>query len=125
MFSIGCIISYLLLRTSPSASDLPMTPHWFIAWLNTYHDLRTLPMAFGYAIIPALLQWDHKPKRRISLGIILLILILCETAQLMIPSRRFTWFDILYSVLGVLMAEGIARLIYKIRMPQITMSGLV
>lgn len=82
-------------------------------------------MAFGYAIIPALLQWDHKPKRRISLGIILLILILCETAQLMIPTRRFTWFDILYSVLGVLMAEGIARLIYKIRKPQITMSRLV
>ena len=36
------------------------------------------------------------------------LLWLGETAQLAIPSRRFTWPDMLFSLAGVMLAEGCA-----------------
>lgn len=108
VIGVGAVIGYLLLRPSPSASGLPMTPHWLIDWLNRHHDLRTLPMAWGYAILPALLLWDRKSPRWTWLGVMLGLLWLGETAQLTIPSRRFTWPDMLFSLGGVVLAEGCA-----------------
>lgn len=105
---VGAVIGYLLLRPSPSATGLPMTPNWLIGWLNRHHDLRTLPMAWGYAILPALLLWDRKSARWNWLGVMLGLLWLGETAQLAIPSRRFTWPDMLFSLGGVVLAEGCA-----------------
>lgn len=107
---MGLIVLYLLLRSSPSASGLPLIPSWSVAWLNHYHDLRTLPLAFGYAIIPALLLYEVH-WRRLSLLVVAVILILGETAQLMIASRSFTWADIFFSLMGVGAAEGIAVLV--------------
>jgi VanZ family protein len=47
------------------------------------------------------------------LAICSVLLIGGETAQLWIPSRSFTWADVLYSVLGVALAEACAMVIEK------------
>lgn len=90
-----------------------MTPHWLKIWLNKYHDLRTLPMAWGYAIVPALLLVSDRPLRRLCLLIVLAVLLLGEVAQLVIPNRSFTWLDVLFSILGVSLAEWMAILIIR------------
>lgn len=106
LISVGAVIAFLLLRSSPSATGLPMTPRWLIHWLNTHHDLRTLPMAWGYAIIPALLLAGQTGKRRLCLLFVVTFLLAGEAAQTAIPTRSFTWWDVVFSILGVAIAEG-------------------
>jgi VanZ family protein len=100
-------VLYLLLRTSPSAADLPL-PGSMIRWLNWAHDLRTLPMAWGYAAVPAWLLAEVPSGRRWMLGLTLLVLVGGEVAQAWIPSRSFTLMDVTYSFLGVGLAEWMA-----------------
>lgn len=108
VLSIGVVIGYLLLRPSPSASGLPVIPHWLIGWLNRHPDLRTLPMAWCYAAVPAFLLAGAKAPRRLVLSLALLVLMGGEMAQAWIPSRSFTLADLAYSILGVLLAEWMA-----------------
>lgn len=108
---VGAVVLYLLLRPSPSASGVPFLPDGVVVWLNRYHDLRTLPMAWGYAGVTAIILWNDDRTRHWCLGAAFLVLIGGETAQLWIPTRFFTWPDIGYSVLGVVFAEGCAGLI--------------
>lgn len=107
---VGTLVLYLLLRPSPNASGIPLLPEGLVDWLNTYHDLRTLPMAWGYAGVPALILSKEDRNRYWCLGTAALVLIGGETAQIWIPTRFFTWPDIGYSVLGVMMAESSARI---------------
>ena len=107
VLNIGVVIGYLLLRPSPSASDLPL-PRSLISWLNWAHDLRTLPMAWCYAAVPAFLLAGANVPRRVVLSLALLVLMGGEMVQAWIPSRSFTLSDLAYSILGVILAEWMA-----------------
>lgn len=101
---VGGMVMYLLLRYSPNAGDLPL-PTSMISWLNWAHDLRTLPMAWGYAAVPAWLLAGRRPERRGLLAVALLVLVGGEISQAWIPTRSFTLLDVGYSILGVGLAE--------------------
>jgi VanZ family protein len=105
--AVGGLLLYLLMRTNPSASDLPL-PRSLISWLNWAHDLRTLPMAWCYAAVPAFLLAGANVPRRLVLSLALLVLVGGEMVQAWIPSRSFTLADLAYSILGVVLAEWMA-----------------
>ena len=111
---VGAVVLYVLLRPSPNALGLPLLPGSVVDWLNRYHDLRTLPMAWGYAGVPAIALWNDQRMRHWCVGVAVMVLIGGETAQIWIPTRFFTWSDIGYSVLGGIMAEGTAWLVREI-----------
>lgn len=115
LVAVGSVIAYLLLRPSPSATGLPMAPHWLVSWLNRHHDLRTLPMAWGYAIIPALILHARPAGRRVCLLFVVIFLLAGEVAQVAVPTRSFTWWDVVFSILGVAIAEGMVLSLQKLR----------
>jgi hypothetical protein len=109
------VVLYLLLRPSPNATGLPLTLGWLVRWLNTHHNLRTLPMAWGYAIVPALLLKPGR-KKTLCLGAMLGVLLIAETAQLFLPLRSFTWADVGFSIAGVALAAGMSVGLRKVWM---------
>jgi VanZ family protein len=104
---VGGMVLYLLLRVNPNAGDLPL-PGVIIRRLNLAHDLRTLPMAWCYAAVPAFLLAGANVPRRLVLSLALLVLVGGEMVQAWIPSRSFTLADLAYSILGVVLAEWMA-----------------
>jgi hypothetical protein len=101
------MVLYLLLRPSPSATGLPLAPGWLVHWLNNRPDIRTLPMACGYAMAAALLFKPGWGRGLCLLGV-LLVLLVGEVAQLFLPLRSFSWADVGYSVAGVALAQGLS-----------------
>ncbi len=115
LLAVGAYVLYLLLRPSPNATGLLMMPAWLTEWLNIHHDLRTLPMSWGYAVFPAVLLWDNARLRRWCLFIVIVILLAGEMAQVAVPTRSFTWLDVIFSILGALAAEATALAVHHFK----------
>jgi len=103
---------FLLLRESPNAREVPFIPKVIALWCDRHYDLRTFVMVLGVAFLPSLaLCQRHHLRWKIELGLLFFFLA-AETAQIWIPHRRFSWYDMGYSVLGVVAAECLAIVAY-------------
>ncbi len=100
--------SFALLKASPTAKGLPLLPRQWAHWLDQNYDIRTLLMTLA-VLMPAAMLLGTKSlckQRRICLSLITAVLVALEFLQLIIPTRVFSVPDVLYTVIGGLMAEG-------------------
>ncbi|MBK1833646.1 glycosyltransferase [Roseibacillus ishigakijimensis] len=109
LFGVVPLMALFLLRGDPRSASLTWMPDICARWLDGHDDLRTLLMAFGAAIVPALLLARWTSLRLFLLGIVLAALLVGEFAQLAVPTRTFSGVDLAFSLLGVGAAELLAR----------------
>jgi len=107
LLGVGGLAAFLLLRSEPETDDLAWMPMWISKWCDAHPDFRTLPMAFGVALVPSLLLLPERVLRRRVLTGIAVTLVLAECIQVFLPHRSFTWPDIFYSLLAVALAACI------------------
>ena len=101
--------SYALIKPSTTAADLVFLPNAIVRWLDNYFNFRTFVMAVAVCSAPACLLAApvNDAPRRLLLGLACCVLLSLELAQLWIPTRGFSWQDAVYSVAGVICAEGL------------------
>ncbi|MDP0490553.1 MAG: hypothetical protein Q7Q71_05845 [Verrucomicrobiota bacterium JB023] len=104
----GSLAAFFLLRPDPAVRKLEWFPSEAARWVDTHWDLRTLVMTLGIVALPSLLLIGQAPWRRRFLFAILVLLLLGETGQLFIETRSFSWADIVYTLVGIVIAETVA-----------------
>jgi VanZ family protein len=98
---------FLLIRESPRINPLNLLPRRWGLWLDTVFDFRTYLLAVILSLVPAGFFFSNGKQRRRFLIAILGFLLVGEICQIWVPTRTFSFWDLLYSVLGVLTVEGI------------------
>ncbi|WP_147870186.1 hypothetical protein [Stieleria maiorica] len=101
------VSAYAIVKPGTSAADLVFLPNRFASWLDLYFNFRTFLMAIGVCGVPALLwaSTENRLRRRILLAIVLVILLALEVMQRWIPTRGFSWQDVIYTIGGVVASE--------------------
>ena len=106
--------TYFLLRSSPAAASIPFLPEVIAAWCDRHYDLRTLVLVFGVCVVPSLVLRNTDFDRWLVEGGLAIFFLGAEVAQIWIPYRSFSWWDMGYSVLGILLAEGLAQVVLRL-----------
>ena len=95
------VTGYLVLRPSPSISELPFIPDWLAAWADRNWDLRTAVPFFFLSLLWTLLA-GRRPGRLVAGHLALAaLLILTELAQILLPERHAGLPDILWGLAGL------------------------
>lgn len=103
----GTLICILLLGPNWDASD-PRMPHWLTIGLLPLPTLLRLPLAVGYAMVPAVLLHAEPQLRRLVLSFILFLFVIEELAQLIATADSICFLNIVFSFLGVGLANVLA-----------------
>lgn len=99
---------FALLKASPTAHGLSLLPRPWAHWLDQNYDIRTLLMTL-VVLMPAAMLLGTKSlckQRRICLSLLTAGLVALEFLQLTIPTRVFSVPDLLYTLVGGILAEG-------------------
>jgi hypothetical protein len=109
-FTLLALFAFLAWRSSPWLQEIPWLPAWVGEWADRHGDLRNLPAfaGLGLGLITVL-------GLRAGLIIGLGAAIGLEVMQLWIPSRFFSWMDIVASCAGVGLAAGMLVLLKNLR----------
>jgi glycopeptide antibiotics resistance protein len=97
-----CIFSvfYFSWLPEPSFSNQTYMPNWLVLWTDEYVRLRT---AVPFLAIGFIFQYLFKPFTFFTmLGFLLslLIVLIAEAIQFLLPNRHPDFFDVLYAGLG-------------------------
>lgn len=97
------VVAFLALRASPYISEIPWIPAWLSEWADRHANLRNLPAFAGLAFA---LLWPLGV--RVAACVASLLAVVLECAQVFIDGRTFDLADIGWSLLGVVLAVGLA-----------------
>ena len=98
-FCVFCVF-YFSWLPDPSFSNQTYMPTWLVMWSDEYGRLRT---AIPFIAIGFIFQYLFKPSTYFTLlGFLLslLIVLIAEAIQFLLPNRHPDFFDVLYAGLG-------------------------
>ncbi len=98
-FCIFCVF-YFSWLPNPSFSNQTYMPLWLVEWSDEYGRLRT---AIPFLAIGFIFQYLFKPFGFFTpLGFLLslLVVLIAESIQFLLPNRHPDFFDLLYAALG-------------------------
>ncbi len=107
------VAAYAVLKTNPSAGELPGLPTAWAAWLDWADVFRTFLMTVS-VIGPAATAVGTRQNQRWRWGIVggaTAGLTGLEFAQIWLPTRVFDWGDIAWTLAGGVAAEILARIV--------------
>lgn len=122
LYFLILIIVYIVFNFSwlpdPEIGNQFPFPAWAKNWINDKINLRTaVPFVFlGFFL--ELIQWQEskKPKTRIwSILFSLLIVLIAETGQLLLPKRHFDLRDIGYAIIGTIVGMLLAYIYNRLK----------
>ena len=112
----GTLLCVLLFEPDSAASD-PRIPRWLPIGLMPLQTILCAPLAAVYASLPALLLQAEPQLRRVILSFILFLVAVTGLAQLIATRTSFCFLNIVFSFLGVSLANVCALRWYAGRNP--------
>lgn len=104
-------IFYFSWVPSPNLGQTGILPTWLSQWTDSHYNLRTSVPFFIIGLLSVLLQI----KNSYIIGIGIVVVILVESVQLLLPERHFDVKDIAYAVVGLGFGMIIGLIIDKTR----------
>jgi hypothetical protein len=110
----AALILYLSLRPSPNLEELDWIPRWLSKWGDTHGELRTgvpffvLSFYIGSEACLAFPKSRSLPALMWLLGFygLMALLFLAELSQIPMAHRHFTWGDIGFGCLGIILGAA-------------------
>lgn len=102
-FAITLLVLYLSWLPDPNIGLLPIFPSWLGKWTNENGNIRTSIPFILLGLIAEIIALENrnvKTKRTIALIVLILLVVIAELGQLLMPRRTFDFSDIAWGIVG-------------------------
>ena len=113
LFCVICVF-YFSWLPNPSFVNQSYLPRWLVYWADVYVQLRT---AVPFVAIGFILQFLYKPNGFFTFNgflFSLLVILVAEGGQFLLPDRYPDMMDILFGVLGTISGMYLNYLTFKL-----------